>query len=137
MKSNEAEFIQNRFLVGEGPSSNTCPRWAEHLEQRTSVRTKPGRVKTSNIFAPTEHTNERPHNDIYLQITYNVNDRWITSRIVSSRYYITPAVMHRRERVHLCGSVAVEIAADPSSSSRHPAEEYRKKVLKRKELGLT
>lgn len=45
--------MQKRFRVGTGPSSNTCPRWAEHLEHRTSVRTKPGRVKTSNIFAPT------------------------------------------------------------------------------------
>lgn len=53
MKSNEAELMQKRFRVGTGPSSNTCPRWAEHLEHRTSVRTKPGRVKTSNIFAPT------------------------------------------------------------------------------------
>lgn len=53
MKSIEAEFMQNRFRVGDGPSSNTCPRWAAHLEHRTSVRTKPGRVKTSNIFAPT------------------------------------------------------------------------------------
>lgn len=53
MKSKEAELIQKRFRVGAGPSSNTWPRWAEHFEHRTSVRTKPGRVKTSNIFAPT------------------------------------------------------------------------------------
>lgn len=53
MKSKEAELIQNLFLVGAGPSLNTWPRCAEHLEHRTSVRTIPGRVKTSNIFAPT------------------------------------------------------------------------------------
>lgn len=51
--------MQKRFLVGAGPSPNTWPRCAEHLEHLTSVRTKPGRVKTSNIFAPTliQHTN--------------------------------------------------------------------------------
>lgn len=53
MKSSAAELMQNRFLVGTGPSLNTWPRCAEHLEHRTSVRTIPGRVKTSNIFAPT------------------------------------------------------------------------------------
>lgn len=38
LKSRAAELMQNRFPVGLGPSSNTWPRWAPHLEQRTSVR---------------------------------------------------------------------------------------------------
>src|SRR5450759_5147980 len=34
----EAELMQYRWCVGPGPSSNTCPRWASHFGQRTSVR---------------------------------------------------------------------------------------------------
>lgn len=73
MKSNEAEFIQKRFLVGAGPSSNTWPRWAAHLEHRTSVRTKPGRVKTNNIFAPTLylHGKSTPRRRIY-----SIDNEW-------------------------------------------------------------
>src|SRR5712672_1710085 len=35
---NDAELMQYRWPVGPGPSSNTCPRCASHLAQRTSVR---------------------------------------------------------------------------------------------------
>src|ERR1019366_5476827 len=37
-RSMEAELMQYRRPVGLGPSSKTWPRWASHLEQRTSVR---------------------------------------------------------------------------------------------------
>lgn len=40
-KSSAAEFMQYRSPVGAGPSSNTCPRCASHLAQRTSARTIP------------------------------------------------------------------------------------------------
>lgn len=35
--SSDAELMQNRLPVGRGPSSNTCPRCASHLEQSTST----------------------------------------------------------------------------------------------------
>src|SRR5579871_6928300 len=41
MKRIDAEFMQYRNPVGAGPSSKTCPKWASHFEQRTSVRTMP------------------------------------------------------------------------------------------------
>ncbi|CAH1998989.1 unnamed protein product [Acanthoscelides obtectus] len=53
MKFIEAELMQNLFLVGGGPSSNTCPRWAPHWAQVTSVRTLPGWDIRSKRFAPT------------------------------------------------------------------------------------
>ena len=37
----EAELMQKRRPVGRGPSSKTCPRWASHFAQRTSVRIMP------------------------------------------------------------------------------------------------
>lgn len=79
MKSREAELMQNRFLVGLGPSSNTWPRWAEHFAQRTSVRTRPGRVKTSNIFAPTSvyHTIVQiPKSSLF---TCHIIKQWVMS----------------------------------------------------------
>lgn len=46
--------MQKRFLVGAGPSSNTCPRCAPHCEQVTSVRIRPGWEIRSSRFAPTD-----------------------------------------------------------------------------------
>lgn len=47
--------MQNLFLVGAGPSSKTCPRWAPHFEQLTSVRIIPGREIASKRFPPTNY----------------------------------------------------------------------------------
>src|SRR5690242_20464584 len=44
LKSSATEFMQYRSPVGRGPSSNTCPRWASHLAQRTSVRSIPSDI---------------------------------------------------------------------------------------------
>lgn len=52
-KSREAELMQKRLPVGRGPSPNTCPRCALHLEQLTSVRTIPGLAMRSSRLAPT------------------------------------------------------------------------------------
>lgn len=49
----DAELMQNRFLVGFGPSLKTCPKWALQFEQVTSVRTISGLAITSSIFPPT------------------------------------------------------------------------------------
>lgn len=53
IKSRDAELMQNLLRVGAGPSSKTCPRWAEQAEQRTSVLTIPGRVRMSKMLPPT------------------------------------------------------------------------------------
>lgn len=45
--------MQNRFLVGGGPSPNTWPRWAPHSAHVTSVRILPGWDIRSKRFAPT------------------------------------------------------------------------------------
>lgn len=45
--------MQKRFLVGFGPSLNTCPRCALHLEQVTSVRTISGFAISSSRLPPT------------------------------------------------------------------------------------
>lgn len=50
----EAEFIQYLVFFGGGPSSKTCPKWAPHAAQVTSVRIMPGRgFIRSKRFAPT------------------------------------------------------------------------------------
>lgn len=49
----EAELMQKRFLVGFGPSLNTCPRCASHFEQVTSVRTISGFAISSSRLPPT------------------------------------------------------------------------------------
>lgn len=49
----DAELIQNRFLVGFGPSLNTCPKCEPHFEQVTSVRTISGFAISSSRFPPT------------------------------------------------------------------------------------
>ena len=36
--SSAQELMQNRWPVGFGPSSNTCPRWPPHVAQSTSMR---------------------------------------------------------------------------------------------------
>lgn len=102
MKSKEAELMQKRFRVGAGPSSNTCPRWAEHLEHRTSVRTKPGRVKTSNIFAPTLiHTPGPFTNKPFIYISH-----WTMDDVNTSEYDV-----HRVRVVRMVLVVDVTAAA--------------------------
>ena len=49
----DAELMQKRFLVGLGPSLNTWPRWAPHLEQVTSVRILSGFAISSSRLPPT------------------------------------------------------------------------------------
>jgi len=49
----DAELMQKRFLVGFGPSLNTCPRCASHFEQVTSVRTISGFAISSSRLPPT------------------------------------------------------------------------------------
>src|SRR5579859_2234281 len=51
-RSSAAEFMQYRNPVGAGPSSNTCPRCASHLAQRTSVRTIPYFVSRCSTTPP-------------------------------------------------------------------------------------
>lgn len=44
--------MQNRWPVGWGPSSKTCPRWASQREQTTSVLTMPWLASSLNSTFP-------------------------------------------------------------------------------------
>jgi len=48
-KSMDAELMQKRRCLGGGPSSKTWPMWAEHREQRTSVRTMPSVFEMTTV----------------------------------------------------------------------------------------
>ena len=48
MKSMAMEFMQYRFPVGGGPSSNICPKCPPHLPQRTSILTIPNEESFRN-----------------------------------------------------------------------------------------
>ncbi len=58
--ASEAEFMQYRWCVGGGPSSKTCPRWAPHRAQRTSVRVMPNETSffSSTLCSETGCQNE-------------------------------------------------------------------------------
>ena len=53
--SRAQELMQNRWPVGSGPSSKTCPRWEPQRAQTTSVRRiirlLSGRVSTASLSA--------------------------------------------------------------------------------------
>lgn len=51
-KSSAAELMQYRCPPGAGPSSNTCPRWAPHRAQVTSVRAIPCEVSGAVAVLP-------------------------------------------------------------------------------------
>jgi len=50
-KFKDAELMQYRSPVGLGPSSNTCPKCASQLAQRTSVRIIPWLVSLISVMA--------------------------------------------------------------------------------------
>ncbi|KAK0073344.1 hypothetical protein PV325_009851 [Microctonus aethiopoides] len=52
-KAIDAELMQKRFLVGFGPSLNTCPKCPPHFEQVTSVRTISGFAISNSRLPPT------------------------------------------------------------------------------------
>jgi len=73
----DAELMQKRFLVGFGPSLNTCPRCAPQLEHVTSVRTISLEVSLVNLTRPCSKTSlnaGQPHPLSYL--VSDENNSW-------------------------------------------------------------
>ena len=55
-KFNDAEFMQNLFPVGFGPSLKTCPKWAPHRAHMTSVLVIPCNVSVTDLTLPLVNT---------------------------------------------------------------------------------